>query len=228
MNPTDTITRPGRHRRRLSLAGLVVLGLLATLAFRGLGNWLVISDPLQPSDAIVVLGGGVPHRSIEAARLYEDQWASEIWLTRPLDPDGDDPMTRLGIRRMVSADYSRQILEAMGVPAELIRSIPNPIRNTAGEVGVISDRLSAIDGKQVIIVTSPSHTRRTRTIWRRVVGDDYGAIIRPASDDPYDARHWWRSTTDIKSVVGELMGLVNAWTGFRIGPRQTLNHKDRP
>jgi uncharacterized SAM-binding protein YcdF (DUF218 family) len=179
----------------------------------------VVSDPIEKSDAIVVLGGGVPHRAMEAARLYTQGWASEVWVTRPPDPAIDDPMVELGIKRPLGADYSRQILEAMGVPDESIRWISNRTRDTGGEVGAIARMLVQTGGERVVIVTSPFHARRVRTIWRRVVGEDFDAHIRPAADDPFDSAHWWRNTADTRSVVNELMGLVNAWSGFRIGPR---------
>ena len=219
MSPTETPQRSRRQRYLLPIVGLLVLGLLAGTAFRGVRNWLVVSDPIEKSDVIAVLGGGVPHRAMEAARLYGQGRASEVWVTRPPDPAIDDPMVRLGIQRTVSADYSRQILEAMGVPSESIRWIPSPIRNTAGEVGVIAGALAETGGERVIIVTSPFHTRRVRTIWRRIVGGDYKALIQPATGDPFDSGHWWRHTNDIRAVVNELMGLANAWTGFHIRVR---------
>ena len=43
--------------------------------------WLVVSDPPQPSAAIVVLGGKVPFRAMEGASLYKQGWAREVWLT---------------------------------------------------------------------------------------------------------------------------------------------------
>ena len=50
--------------------------LVAALAFAAFavleaGAWLVVEDPLQPARAIVVLGGKVPFRAMEAAKLYK-------------------------------------------------------------------------------------------------------------------------------------------------------------
>jgi hypothetical protein len=39
-------------------------------------------------------------------------------------------------------------------------------------------------------------------------------IVRASSQDPFDARHWWRNTTDALDVVREVLGLLNAWAGL--------------
>ena len=49
----------------------------------GVGKWLVREDPLQPATAIVVLSGNIPTRALEAAALYHEGYAKEIWLTHP-------------------------------------------------------------------------------------------------------------------------------------------------
>ena len=76
--------------RRLALASLVVLGFLAAAtvwAFRNLGRWLVVDDTLQPARAIVVLSGLIPFRAMEAAEIYCQGRAPEIWMFKD-DPAG--------------------------------------------------------------------------------------------------------------------------------------------
>jgi uncharacterized SAM-binding protein YcdF (DUF218 family) len=71
---------------------------------------------------------------------------------------------------------------------------------------------------KVIIVTSPAHTRRVKTLWKKVVGENPKAIIRAAPEDPFDADHWWRNTRDGLAVVGEMLGLLNTWAGLPVQP----------
>ena len=74
--------------RRLARAVLVAVLLVAVLAGLSLwallrvGSWLVVEDPLARAAAIVVMGGHVPFRAMEAAALYNASWAPEVWLTR--------------------------------------------------------------------------------------------------------------------------------------------------
>lgn len=88
---------PGRVRfagpRWRPLAwSFVVLGVIIGAAVWGLthvGYWLVVADPLEHADAVVVLGGGIPFRAVEAATIYRQRWAREIWLTQDVSPEVD-------------------------------------------------------------------------------------------------------------------------------------------
>ena len=71
---------------------------------------------------------------------------------------------------------------------------------------------------KVIIVTSPPHTRRVRTLWKRLAARQNQAIVRAAFEDPFDVDHWWCNTRDTFSVEREMMGLLNAWTGLPVRP----------
>ncbi len=60
--------------RRVWLAAMALL--VAALAFAAFavleaGACQVVEDPLQPARAVVVLGGKVPFRAMEAAKLYK-------------------------------------------------------------------------------------------------------------------------------------------------------------
>ena len=105
------------------------------------------------------------------------------------------------------------------MPTDAIHMIPGAVRNTADEVREISKMLSEIGGERVIIVSSKFHTRRVRTLWRRLAGNAAGVIIQPATRDPYDGARWWRRSNDIAYVAKELLGLVNAWMGSRVEPK---------
>jgi len=47
--------------------------------FPRVGRWLVVEDPLDKAQAIVVLSGRIPMRAKEAARLYKAAYAPQIW-----------------------------------------------------------------------------------------------------------------------------------------------------
>ncbi|MCH7532626.1 MAG: YdcF family protein [Gemmatimonadetes bacterium] len=211
--------RPMRSRRWwYAGASLALVLLLGGVAFMRVGSWLVVRDEPAPSAAIVVLSGEVPFRAMEGADLYNQGWAPEVWLTLNRDPRDEAAAAPLGVELFVDADDNRRILEAMGVPTDVIHVIPRAVRNTADEVREISKRLSQTGGERVIIVTSKFHTRRVRTLWRRLAGNSAGVIVQPATRDPYDGARWWRRSNDIAYVAKELMGLVNAWMGSRVQP----------
>lgn len=200
----------------LALILLVVVGGGAAVA--GAGAWLVVADPLEPAAAIVVFGGHVPFRAMEAAALYRERWAPEIWLTRGVSPAEEAALARLGIEMVKEEAYNRQVLERLGVPPSAILVLPDRVRNTLEEVRSVQTALQRRGGQRVIIVTSKAHTRRVRAVWGAAVGGSPRAAVRYAREDPYDPRHWWRHTRDALDVTREVLGLLNVWAGFPVQP----------
>jgi uncharacterized SAM-binding protein YcdF (DUF218 family) len=208
--------------RRLLIL-LVMLALIAGAAFwsfRNVGRWLVAPDALDHARAIVVLSGRLPFRAMEAAALYRQGWAPEVWLFSDETDEADAAFARLGIPYPSEADFEHRVLTRLGVPAAAIRILEPPTTNTVSEAQLVAEELRRQGGDKAILMTSPVHTRRVKTIWHMVVGDHPQAILRYDSSEPSDPDHWWRSTQDVEAVVHELLGLVNAYLGFVAGPRK--------
>jgi uncharacterized SAM-binding protein YcdF (DUF218 family) len=93
-----------------------------------------------------------------------------------------------------------------------------PIDNTADELRAIAAELQREKGGTVIIVTTKAHTRRVRTLWKKLSGGRERAIVRAAPSDPFAPDHWWRATGDALDVVREVLGLLNAWAGLPLQP----------
>jgi uncharacterized SAM-binding protein YcdF (DUF218 family) len=208
-----------RPRRWILYLCLGVLALFVTGCVGGLlyvGHWLVVEDPLETAHAIVVLSGNLPDRAIEAAQIYQANFASQVWVSQ-----GVSPAPRLETMHIafIGEDfYNQKVLMARGVPADAIRILMDPSANTEEEVDEIARDCRRDGAHVVIIVTSKPHTRRVRLIWNRRVGNDPRAIIRYVSDDSFDPAHWWRSTSDALDVVREVLGIANALAGFPLHP----------
>ena len=198
---------------------LVALSVSFTVAFRGLGRWLIREDPLAPADVLVVLSGGLPARAEEAARLFNMHYAPEVWVSRPPSPATE--LANMGISYAGEETYNREILIHAGVPSERIHIFSKMVVDTEEEVEEISHDLSEQRKSSVIIVTSPEHTRRVRALWNKLAGPDLQLIVHAAPGDQFDARHWWRKTQDAFAVVRELTGLLNVWAGLPVRPRGT-------
>jgi uncharacterized SAM-binding protein YcdF (DUF218 family) len=210
------VSRP-RSRTQCALLAFGGGGLvLATLIFFGIGRWLVVEDPLGKAQTIVVLSGAMPARAIEAAKLYRQGFAPEIWLTHSAEPA--ETLEEMGIPYAGEEYYNKLVLIHEGVPAEAIHVLDPPIVNTADEIKIAATALARGKGEAVIIVTTKAHTRRTRLLWRRIAAGQGRAIVRAASGDSFDPRHWWRTTGDALDVVREALGLLNAWAGLPLHP----------
>ena len=206
-------------RRFLLATGIGALPLLLAgmYGFFHAGLWLVREDPLEKSQAIVVLSGGLPDRALGAAQIYRGGFAKEVWLTQPLQPGAS--MEDLHLPYAGEEQYDRMVLIAQGVPPAKIRLLTPRIQNTADELRVVAAALDQQPGATAIVVTAKAHTRRVRALWNKVSQSHHERLlVRASTDDSFDATHWWRTTNDALAVVREYLGLLNAWAGL------PLNH----
>jgi uncharacterized SAM-binding protein YcdF (DUF218 family) len=204
------------RRATLIVAGCALVTVLTILAMRGAAAWLIVENPLEHARAVVVLGGQTPFRAMEAARLYRDGWAPEVWLTRGYISDEDRALSKLGIVRPAEYTYSVSVLKRMGVPEPVIRVLPGETLNTAEEMCAIDRELASIHGGSAIIVTSKYHARRVMVLWSLLAGPRPRAVVRYTPDDPFDPAGWWHTTGEARIVSREWFGLFNAWAGFPV------------
>jgi uncharacterized SAM-binding protein YcdF (DUF218 family) len=200
------------------IAGTLAVVLVASplVIFFGVGRWLVVEDPLEKANAIVVLSGRMPIRAIGAARLYREGYAPQVWLTHPEQPDAS--LKSMNILDAGEDVFTSRVLVHEGVPASEIIRLEPQINNTADEIRAVAAQLNRENGSAVIIVTSKAHTRRVRKLWHKLSGGRGRAIVRATPEDPFDPAHWWRSSSDVLEVVREVLGLINSWMGFPVHP----------
>src|SRR5712691_7015031 len=132
-NPDNPIvvSRPRSLTRRV--LSIVAIGglILAVVIFFGVGRWLVVEDPLVKAQAIMVLSGAMPLRAVEAAKLYREGYAPEIWLTHSTEPG--ETLEKMGIPFFGEDQYNKLVLIHEGVPPEAIHVLDPPIVNTVDE-----------------------------------------------------------------------------------------------
>jgi uncharacterized SAM-binding protein YcdF (DUF218 family) len=206
-------------RRWLIPGGIfITLTIVAATVFFTVGRWLVVEDSLVHADVIVILSGRLPERALEAARVYRAGYAEQVWISPPVS--AVDELKEMKISYLGEDFYNEKVLIAKGVPPDAIRIMEHPDANTEAEVRQIVEDLRNSNFHSVIIVTSKPHTRRVRTIWRKLVGSEPRMMVHYAQNDTYDGAHWWRHTRDALDVLRETLGLFNAWAGFPLQPSQ--------
>jgi len=209
---------PSDNKRKSSLwlSFISFFLFLLILSFLNVWRWLVREDPLQKADAIAVLSGRMPGRALEAARLYKQGYAPQVWLSYSLEPGAT--LKKYSVPYSGEETYDRLLLLHQGVPEAAIHVLEPPIVNTADEVRTFGLALKKDHLQRIILVTSRVHTRRTAALWRLLSANDGQAIVRGVSDDAFDASHWWRSTGDALDVVREVLGLFNTWARLPLKP----------
>jgi uncharacterized SAM-binding protein YcdF (DUF218 family) len=217
------------QKTKLLISTFIVLILLAAcvMAFRHLGRWLIREEPLSSADVMVVLSGGMPYRAEEAGKIFRMGYARELWVSRPESPTLE--LRELGIRYVAEEEYNRQILIHEGVPEAAVRILPEIVVNTEQELQEVGREMQRAGKSRLIIVTSPEHTRRVGTLWRKLVGQRFTLIVHAARQDQVDPDHWWRNTRDALAVLRETLGLMNAWAGLPVRPHSEgmpVEHRD--
>jgi uncharacterized SAM-binding protein YcdF (DUF218 family) len=146
------------------------------------GELLIIRRPLQP-DAIIALGSHEWERLPVAAKLAREYPSSLVILTTPdkITPyNCDDCPNRVARMRR------------MGVDERRIRVVQLTAHGTFGEAAACSRLIHSEGVHNVLLVTSPYHTRRALAVFRQAFAPDVHLGVEPATEtSPSDPRTWW-------------------------------------
>jgi uncharacterized SAM-binding protein YcdF (DUF218 family) len=181
------------------LAFVVGAGLLAAAlgypVLPRIGEWLSVSTPVRPVDLIVALGGD-RQREEKAAELARLGLASHVLFT--------------------GADVRDRDYECEGVPREKAAGLARPAYTTGEEAAAVREVMKKHGWKNVMIVTSPFHSRRALYIFRRALAGTASEVLyAPAPYDGFHLEDWWKSHLGVKCVAKEYAGLVYYWVRSR-------------
>jgi uncharacterized SAM-binding protein YcdF (DUF218 family) len=168
-------------------------------------SW-VIEDPLQQSDAIIVLSDDnfFADRATRASELFRQHLAPGIVASgRRLRPSA-------GIAELMEHDLTER-----GIPKDRILRFPHDADNTKEEAEALAPLVTEHHWHSVIVVTSNYHTRRARYIFQRIFPSDVTVRIASARDGDFDPDHWWEHRKSLKSFVRELAAMFVAMWELR-------------
>lgn len=174
---------------------------------------LVREDELVKSDALVMLMGTVADRVLQTSDLYRAGLAPRIILVEEEMTAGDS-LRRRGVQVITSAEVCKAYFHDLGIPKEAITVIPGKTKSTLEEAQVIARYLrSGKPMERVIVVSSPTHTRRASLIFRKTFkkeGLSTEVMVSPALR--YQESHkkpWWRRKEGIQGVSSEYIKLMS-------------------
>jgi uncharacterized SAM-binding protein YcdF (DUF218 family) len=199
-------------RARTLLLVVVALALLWTARERvlvGLGEFLVVSDPPAAVDAILVLSGEPTERVWEAADLLREGRAPLLVLTTPLRPPAAAELAARGVVLEGEPEVARRIAAGLGVPPAAVLQVPDAVDSTEDEALAFRRFAAGRGWRAVAVVTSPYHTRRTRALFREVLGPaGIRVSVVPSRHGAFRAADWWRRRAGVRNLIVEYQKLL--------------------
>ena len=173
------------------------------------GSYLVVEHSLKKADLIVCLTGVPVERGLEAADLYRMGLAPYIFIGREELPDGVEALNERGVGFPESRDFLIMMLEKLGVPGSACLVSDNFAGSTMEEAKVIGDLVREKGFHSLIIVTSPTHTRRAWLTFENVFEkDDVEVLMAPSRYTKFKPDDWWKTRRYAKEVIVEYQKLI--------------------
>lgn len=188
-------------KRKIIWFLVLIFIILAIFIFRtpileGAARFLVVEDKIEPVDLIIVLAGdNNGERVIEAIDLYNRGYAKKLLMS-------GGPLAW----NLTNAEWMKKQARAMGIPSSAIlledRSL-STIDNARFSLPIVKDN----NFKSIIVITSPTHTRRTRKVFRKVFPN---VIIHgvPLKKSQFKLPGWWQRHEDTQRVIWEYVSLI--------------------
>lgn len=202
--------------KRILIRGAIVAAaflLLGAVTLPRLGAWLVVEDPLQKADAIVVLGGTMYERPLEAVELFKEGWAPRVFLIREISDWGEATLIARGIPYTAAVTLQADVIERLGVPRTAI-TVLEPADNTAQESAHVLALATREKFSRVIVITSKQHTRRARLVFnRRLAPAGVAVVMRATRYDRSDVDRWWANRGTLRFTLFETQRLFAYWIG---------------
>jgi hypothetical protein len=202
--------------RRWSRALLAIAVLIAVVAavpawrrsvLRGAGWALVVDDPVEPVDVIVVPRWAGSAAAIDAADLVHGGIAGRVAVLREPPKPADQELTRRGVPHVDENAAMVHLLGTLGVAA--VEVIPEAATGTEAEGQVLAAWCGTHQFRSVLVLSSPDHSRRVRRVLRRAWrGHPTKLTVRSARYSPFDPDSWWRTREGLRTEITEIQKLL--------------------
>lgn len=177
------------------LLAILLVPVLLYLSLVALGALLIVSDPVQQVDAVVVLSGGDGDRLALAVQMHDEGIAPNLVIT-----DTSSGMNNRMVREAVRG----------GFPRERIFVTDLQVDSTYDEALAVRDLALNQDWESLLVVTDPYHTFRTRLIFERELRNSgIEILVRPVDGHWFSSRDWFFTPAGWQVVLLELGKLVN-------------------
>ena len=194
---------------------LAIVVTFAALIFGIIRSTAPFLSPTKPVGApVLVMEGWIPEDGIRhAVRLAnENHYAliitSGMEIEKGMDVSHYGDYANLGAARLV----------ALGYKGTNIVKVPSPKvpkdRTYHSAVAVHEYLLKNTEYRSLDLLTEGVHARRSWYLFRRACRPEIKVGVIANQSPDFDAKHWWRTSNGVRTVLNEMIGYLYAVTVF--------------
>ena len=191
-------------KKKIIIFLIIITVVFMVLIGLNLGKFLVKSDKLEKSDAIVVFSGDCGARTERAVELLKDGYADYLILSGGKVYDD-----------VTMAELMKKHAIKLGVDESKIL-IDNEASTTNENAEFTTNIIEENNFKSVIVVTSDYHTRRSKLAMEKALentlidGEEVMVRVTPSKEEKFTTK-WWTSGDSVLMVISEYLKLMGYW-----------------
>ncbi len=187
-------------KRKYILCSLLISIVIIVAAYNYwlplIAKFLIINDKPQVSDVIIVLSGNAQNLRIDhAVTTYNNKYAPKILLSG-----------ELALQEETGINLGKIYAVSLGVPEQDI--LLEEASQSTYENALFSKEIIQEKGyKSVIVVTYPTHTRRTKKIFKEIFPKEI-TIIACCNKNDFDVSNGWKDRNRAREVAYEYFAFI--------------------
>lgn len=187
---------------------LIFLAIILALLYIGhgfilgkAGRYLYYADVMKPADVIVVLAGEETERVEYGVKLFKEGWARKDKIILAGGPV---------VWKYSSASLMQEHAISLGIPKDAI-ILEDQSKTTEEDAFFTKKILDKHKYRSCILVTSPYHSRRAYTIFKKIMGKEITIISAPCNKSWFRFDDWWKRRNDRATVLNEYSKFLWLW-----------------
>ncbi len=191
-------------KRKLIIGVLVIFLIGIIYCLLNLGRFLVVSDDLEKSDAIVVFSGDNGVRTEVGVELLKEGYGEYLILSGGKVYDD-----------VTMAELMKNHAIKLGVDENKIL-IDDKSLTTYENAEFTKEIMEENNFNSLIVVTSDYHTRRSKLTMEKsledtlIDGQNVEVIVTPSKEEEFNIK-WWTSGNSILLIISEYLKLIGYW-----------------
>jgi uncharacterized SAM-binding protein YcdF (DUF218 family) len=186
------------------LIGLTTIGILHEPILVAMAVWLDVGEAPRPADYVMVLPGGLEDRPFMAVAMMRAGMAQGVLTAETeIDPSNQEGMSP------ASDAILQQILLLRGIRQDQIHVLPGRSNSTWTDALALRQFMQDHSQATIAIVTTNFHSRRSRWVFRRVLGADAQRVFFVTVPlERVDPKSWWKTEIGLVTYLSEYSKLV--------------------